>query len=160
MKGYVPGERKEYQWESDDPYYEKKKYPEPTVCEKCGAVFKDGRWQWEDPPKSANKALCPACRRERDRYPGGILILEGEFLKKHKEEIMNRLKNAEEEEKTFRPLNRILWIEEDGDTVKIALSNSHIARKLGDALEQSFKGELEIKYKENEEFVEIRWKRD
>lgn len=31
--------------ETDNPYYEGRKYPEPTVCEECGLLYRDGHWQ-------------------------------------------------------------------------------------------------------------------
>ncbi|HHG73949.1 MAG TPA: ATPase, partial [Persephonella sp.] len=61
-----------------DPYFTKEKYPDPSICERCGVVFHEGVFQWiEPPPKNAEKMICPACRRIEDRYEGGIVVLEG-----------------------------------------------------------------------------------
>jgi NMD protein affecting ribosome stability and mRNA decay len=164
--GYVPAERKEYTWESDNPYYEKKKYPEPTKCPECGAIFKDGRWQWpeqipEKLPGEINEILCPACRRKRDSYPGGLIYLSGEFLKKHREEILNRIKNIVDEVMSQRPLQRILWLEEKEDgSIEIATTSEHLARHLGEAINSAFKGEFDFKYNEGEKLVRVFWHRD
>ena len=158
--------RKEYTWESDNPYYEKRKYPEPTVCPECGAVFLDGRWQWKEQIKGElgegiNEALCPACRRKRDKYPGGLVYLSGKFLNEHKEEILNRIKNVVEDVMALRPLQRILWIDEKEDgTIEIATTSEHLARHIGEAVNDSFKGEFEFSYNEGEKFARVLWHRD
>ncbi|WP_297444604.1 BCAM0308 family protein [Desulfurobacterium sp.] len=163
---YIPATRKEYTWESENPYYEGQKYPEPTVCPECGVIFKDGRWQWkkdlkEKLPQDVNKSLCPACRRKRDRYPGGIVILKGNFLKEHKEEILNRIRNIVEDVSALRPLQRILWMDEKNDgTIEIATTSEHLARHIGEAINSAFKGNFEVKYNENEKFARIVWERD
>ncbi|WP_022846202.1 MULTISPECIES: BCAM0308 family protein [unclassified Desulfurobacterium] len=163
---YIPATRKEYTWESENPYYEGQKYPEPTVCPECGVIFKDGRWQWkkdlkEKLPQDVNKSLCPACRRKRDRYPGGIVILKGNFLKEHKEEILNRIRNIVEDVSALRPLQRILWMDEKNDgTMEIATTSEHLARHIGEAINSAFKGNFEVKYNENEKFARIVWERD
>ncbi len=163
---YVPAGRKEYTWESDNPYYEKRKYPEPTVCQECGAVFKDGRWQWpeqlpEPVPQDANRALCPACRRKRDRYPGGFVYLSGKFYQEHKEEILNRIKNTVDDVMGLRPLQRILWIEEKEDGVtEIATTSEHLARHIGEAVYKAFKGNFEVKYNEGEKLARVFWNRE
>ncbi len=165
MSNYVPAVRKEYNWESDNPYYEGRKYPEPTVCPECSAVFKDGRWQWpknlkESISRDANRALCPACRRKRDKYPGGIVRLSGEFLKKHREEIINRIKNVVRDVSSKRPLQRILWSKEDRGEIEIATTSEHLARLIGEAVNRSFKGELKVKYNQGEKLARVYWKRD
>ncbi|MDQ7055714.1 MAG: hypothetical protein Q9M89_04205 [Persephonella sp.] len=50
--------------------------------------------------------ICPACRRIEDRYEGGIVEFKGEFLQSHRDEIINLIKNVEEEEISYRPLER------------------------------------------------------
>ena len=50
-------------------YYEKKKYPEPTICSRCNLVYQKGRWSVEEAPSMNGKvhqALCPACHRIQD----------------------------------------------------------------------------------------------
>ena len=163
---YVPAGRKEYTWESDNPYYEKRKYPEPTKCPECGVVFKDGRWQWPEQiagklPNEINEILCPACRRKRDRYPGGFFYLSGKFLENHKEEILNTIKNVIDEVMTQRPLQRVMWMEEkEYGIIEIATTSEHLARHLGEAVNNAFRGDFEVNYSESQKLARVYWHRD
>jgi hypothetical protein len=38
-----------------DAYREWEKWPEPTVCKDCGALFRGGHWTWEPAPPEAQK---------------------------------------------------------------------------------------------------------
>ncbi|HDC92586.1 MAG TPA: ATPase [Candidatus Acetothermia bacterium] len=148
--------------ETDNPYYEGKKYPEPTVCERCGLFYRDGHWQHppEDLPRDAHRALCPACRREHDRYPGGLLYLGGSYLAEKRDEILNLVRNQEEEARRQRPLQRVLWIKDEGDEVEIATTTPHLAMRIGRAIHSAHKGDLEIKPLEDEYMVRLFWRRD
>ena len=66
-----------------DVYRETKKWPEPTVCTECGALFEKGRWSWKKPSGEAHRAVCPACRRIADKYPAGIVEIKGPILAAH-----------------------------------------------------------------------------
>lgn len=142
-----------------DPYFVKEKYEEPSVCEVCGVVFEDGIFKWGEAPKDAKKMICPACRRIKDKYYSGIVELKGEFLKNHKEEILNLIKNIEEKEKSLRPLERIASIEEN-ITMTIKTTYEHIARRIGEAVHKAYKGELKINYTEKSNLLRVEWQRD
>lgn len=147
--------------ETDNPYYEGRKYPEPTVCERCGLVYKEGRWQTGiEAPPDAHRALCPACRREQDRYPGGLLYLKGGYLQKKRGEILNLIRNQEEEAQMSRPLQRILWIREVDEGLEVATTSPHLAMRLGRAVHAAHKGELQIQPLEGEHMVRLFWSRE
>ncbi len=144
-----------------DPYQAREKFPEPTVCTDCGAVFTGGRWVWmEDKPEKANKALCPACRRIREKMPAGIIELSGRFLKSHGEEILNLVRNEEKAEKAAHPLERIMEIKEDGGTIEITTTGIHLAKRIGEAIRRSYQGEYQLEYGDGEKNVNITWHRD
>ena len=159
---YFGAWRKEF--ESQDPgnpYYEFKKYPEPTVCPVCKATYKGGRWTWEKIEEDGyNEAVCPACRRIQDKYPGGILRVEGSYFAERKDEIMNLIRNEEENAKNLRPLQRIMEIEEDDEGITIKVTYPTLARRLGEALYKAHKGTLDFSYNEGEKFVRVLWRRD
>jgi len=143
-----------------DPYFTKEKYPDPSICERCGVVFHEGVFQWiEPPPKNAEKMICPACRRIEDRYEGGVVVLEGDFLKSHKEEILNLIKNVEQEEMAYRPLERIIQIEDDGEKITITTTYEHLARRIGEAVHRAYKGNLNFKYPEGTKYIRVHWVR-
>ncbi len=150
--------------EYHDPYYEGKKYKEPTVCKVCGAVFKNGRWVWhEGKVEGADEGMCPACRRIREKYPAGVVILEGNFIKDSgkKTEIMNLIKNVEEKAKNLHPLERIMEIKENDDGgIEILTTDPHLARRIGESVAKAYKGEFKIQYLEEEKFVRVYWRRD
>jgi len=128
-----------------DPYFTKQKYPDPSICKRCGVVFHDGIFEWiEPPPRNASEMICPACRRIEDKYEGGIVNLEGEFLVSHKDEILNLIRNVEEEEMKYRPLERIISIDDNGDSLTIKTTYEHLARRISEAIHRAYKGDLKI----------------
>lgn len=142
-----------------DPYKSKKKLPEPSICTECGAIFHDGRWQWAKHPPGAHETLCPACHRMRDKVPAGFLTLSGDFLTKHKEEIMNLVHNTEEREKGEHPLERIMDIEEQKEGIVVTFTGAHLARGVGEALHHAYKGELDFVYAKEDNMLRVSWKR-
>ena len=147
--------------ESKNPYSVDKKFSEPTYCPNCELVYHEGRWVDDSLPKddNANEELCPACRRERDRVPEGLIYLQGSYLEDHKDEILNIAKNNEEKARTTRPLQRIMWVDEDGDSVEIATTSEHLARRIGKAINSAHKGELDIKSAKEDRLVRLYWER-
>lgn len=145
-----------YDDQKHDVYREKKKYKEPTVCSKCGAVFHGGRWSWNSAVEEANSAVCPACRRIIDKYPAGIVEISGSFSEDHRDEILQLIRNEAKVEKNEHPLERIMAIDyQDGKKV-ISTTGFHLARRLGDALKKAYQGELNISY-EAENFIRVYW---
>lgn len=143
-----------------DTYFTKEKFQDPSVCEKCGVVFKDGIFEWlQEVPEGAQKIICPACRRIMDNYEGGIVYLKGEFLNKHREEIMNLIRNTEEEEKRYRPLERIMDMKEEDGQLIIRTTYEHLARRIGEAIHRAYKGDLKLNYPEGWKYVRVYWER-
>ncbi|HIC95709.1 TPA: ATPase [Candidatus Bipolaricaulota bacterium] len=156
--------REEIGAERKSPYREERKFPEPTVCPRCGLIYSSGIWHQamgeHEPSKDANKELCPACRREVDRYPGGIVYLSGGYLLKNEGEIMNLVRNQEEQARAKRPLQRIMWVEWKDEGIEIATTNHHLARRIGRAINSAHAGRLVIKQKAGENFVRVYWERE
>jgi hypothetical protein len=143
-----------------DSYRQTRKPREPTVCPRCGAVYKAGRWQWGERPAAAHEEMCPACRRINDDFPAGVLTLTGGFLARHQDEIMNLARNQEAFEKSQHPLNRIMKVESAEDRVVITTTDIHLPRRIAEALESAFDGALQFHYDEDGYFVRIDWHRD
>ncbi len=112
----------------------KMKLREPTVCEGCGAVFHKGRWSWGEALPGAEKALCPACMRRRDRMPAAHLTLRGTFPADHRQEVMQLARHHEERERAEHPLMRIMAVEESTGEIRLSFTDAHLARGIGEAL--------------------------
>jgi uridine phosphorylase len=143
-----------------DSYKSKRKLPEPTLCPDCGAVYRHARWQWgAAPEKDAHIERCPACHRVHDRLPAGFVKLHGAFFGTHRDEILHRVRHCEEVEKKEHPLQRIMAIESDAEGAVVTTTDPHLARRIGDALHDAYKGELEYHYNKEENLLRVAWTR-
>ena len=142
-----------------DTYKSTKKPPEPTRCPECGLVYKDGRWSRGVEQGEAHLARCPACQRIHDRFPAGHVMLSGEFFASHRDEILQRVHRCEETETVDHPLERLIAIKDTADGVEVTTTGTHLARRLGDALHDAYKGDLEYHYNKEENLLRIGWNR-
>jgi hypothetical protein len=142
-----------------DVYREREKWPEPTLCTECGALFTNGRWTWKTTDRKPNETVCPACRRISERLPSGHVELRGPFFEVHREEVLNLVRNIEDREKRQHPLERIMSIEDEQDHTLVSTTGIHLARGIGDALARAHKGELSVDYPKAENRIRISWSR-
>jgi NMD protein affecting ribosome stability and mRNA decay len=142
-----------------DPYKEREHVHDPTVCPECDAVFRDGRWRWAQGPADAPRALCPACRRTRDRYPAGLVTLSGDHLRAHRDEILRLVRHVEEREKREHPMERIMAIEDRDDGVVVSTTEMHLARAIGEAVHDAHHGTLDYRYVEEDSRLRVTWSR-
>ena len=142
-----------------DVYKEQVKLPEPTVCTEGKALYTDGRWSWKETEQNANEVICPACRRIADHFPAGYIEISGPFFLERRKEILSLVRHTENQERSEHPMERIVAIEDEKDHVLITTTGTHVARRIGEALSRSYKGDFSCKYSEGEEIVRISWKR-
>lgn len=142
-----------------DAYQKQNKWPEPTLCPQCGALLTGGRWTWTNTPEPVNEAICPACRRIAERYPAGYVEMGGPFYATHQEEILNLVRNIEQQEKEEHPLERIMSITDDREGTLILTTGIHLARRLGEALSRAYQGEFSMQYADGEQRIRVQWRR-
>lgn len=158
---YIHQPRRDSMYEEHvtDPYHARGKWPEPTTCPECGAIFHHGRWQWGEAMQGAEQHLCPACQRMHDRLPAGQLTLSGEFFTEHRPEILNLIRNAESEARAEHPLERIMDIEEEEDRTVITFTDAHLVHGIGEALHHAYQGELDSRYTDEDVLLRVSWSR-
>lgn len=148
-----------YDQRREDPYQAQSKPTEPTHCPDCRAIFHKGRWQWGAVDVDSQEHRCPACSRIHDKIPAGFLVLSGEFIKTHHDEIMSLIRHRENQEKQDHALERIMAIEEGGDGISISFTAFHLPMGIGEALRHAYQGQLEIAYNERSDQIRVHWSR-
>ena len=142
-----------------DVYREITTLKEFTLCSICGAVFINGRWTWHKVPEENIKVVCPACRRINDKFPAGHIQIKGNFCRNHKTEILNLIKNIEKLEKTERPMERIMNINEERTQTSVTTTGIHIARRIGEAISKSYDCNFSFQYGDEEKSIRVQCSR-
>lgn len=133
---------------------------ESSVCQDCGAVYKNGAWQWiVRPPDDAVTVTCAACRRIRDKDPAGIVTVQGKFSREHGDELLSFIRSVEHEKKAASPLQRIMSIDKRAEKLSIATTDMQLARNIGKALHNQYKGNLDFNFHKGEPVLHVLWQR-
>lgn len=159
-EGFRPVRRDRLQQELvHDSYKSKRKLSEPARCPHCGATYHKGRWSWDPAPPEAQEATCPACHRVHDEFPAGYVMLSGEFLAAHRDDILHLVRSREAKEKAEHPLERIMAVSDSPEGVLVTTTDTHLARDIAEALHDAYKGELEYHYNKEENLLRASWRR-
>lgn len=140
-----------------DPYEPKGKHGGPIRCRQCGAVYRNGRWQWAEATGRVSVDLCPACRRIRDNLPAGWLTMDGPLVAAQREELVRIAQNEAEHERAEHPMHRVIDIVRQGDRVEVSTTDVHLPQRIGEALKRAHHGDLDIRYGKDEYSVRVHW---
>ncbi len=137
-----------------------------SICEGCRAVYMNKRWyigsKLDDLGSKSETAatVCPACSKIRDNFPGGIVTLKGDYVLKHKQDLMNLVRNEEERARGFNPLERVMSVRENGyGSIVISTTNEKLAQRLGRAIKKAFHGEVAYHWSHDNKLVRVDWER-
>jgi NMD protein affecting ribosome stability and mRNA decay len=151
---------------SADPYLNYEKMNGVAVCNKCQAVFQNKRWSidedlYQSKVKEGNiKSIqCPACKKVRDKFPGGILKLKGPFLHEHIMEILNLIKNEEQKAMGFNPLERIMDIVTTPKGVEITTTNEKLTQRIGKSIKKAYQGKVAYRWSDDTKLLRAEWER-
>ena len=138
------------------------KLPQVTACPSCGATYREGRWTWKPAPADAHERRCPACERIAERYPAGVLRVEGSFAAHHRDDLIGLIRNVEERERSRHPLKRIMQIAPRRNGFVAETTDGKLAHALGRALHKAYAGTLEHPptNPDRENLVRVRWMRN
>ena len=88
----------------NDPYLppKGKGLADVSICKDCTAVYHNKKWfldaklyEQKKKLKDINWVTCPACKKTKENVPNGVVTLKGDFLKQHKQEILNLIHNED-----------------------------------------------------------------
>jgi hypothetical protein len=144
---------------ADDPYRELMKGPDPATCPRCRATYRAGHWSWRPAPPGAVGHKCPSCRRLEDNFPAGYVTLKGPFFTAHRDEVLDLVMARAERALAEHPLKRIIGVQETPRGLVVTTTDPHLARGIGVALRDAFKGTLEISFARDEPLVRATWSR-
>ena len=85
------------------------------------------------------------------------ITLSGAFLAAHRDEVLARVRACERAENRTHPLKRIMAVSPAGKILRITTTDAHLARRIGDALQRAYKGELDYRYPKGEPLLQVRW---
>jgi NMD protein affecting ribosome stability and mRNA decay len=151
---------------SSDPYIVQDIKYENAICRTCHAIYQNKRWRLDEEVyqkmnewDSTTKVLCPACKKIKDKFPGGIVTLKGDFLREHKDEILNLIKNEEERARGFNPLERIMEINDADKGMELTTTNEKLAQKIGKSLHRAYQGRVGYKWSQDTKLIRVIWER-
>lgn len=151
---------------SADPYLFSEGMNGVAVCKKCRAVFHNKRWSIDEDlykskikEKNIKSIQCPACKKVRDNFPGGILKLKGAFLHEHKDEILNLIRNEEQRAMGFNPLERIMDINTTSKGLEITTTNEKLAQRIGKSIQRAYQGKVAYRWSDDTKLLRAEWER-
>ena len=123
-----------------------------SICKDCTAVYHNKKWfldaklyEQKKKLKNINWVTCPACKKTKENVPNGVVTLKGDFLKEHKQEILNLIHNEDERSKNYNPLKRVMKINEKKSEIEILTTSAKLAQRIGSILFKAYSGEVEYK---------------
>ena len=120
--------------------------PEPSGCERCGAIFSRRVWRRR---RSATAALleriqwttCPACRQASAGVGQGRVLVRGPYAELHAAAIRRRIENVAARAAYTQPERRVSAIERRPDgALEVLATSQKLAHRIVRELKKAFGG--------------------
>lgn len=151
---------------SVDPYLPQGGLKEPALCTSCQALYRNKHWELSSEAVAEARAsggltevTCPACQKIAESYPEGLVTLSGDYLWDHEAEIRNLVANEEQKARGRNPLERIMRMTRDEQSLVIETTEKKLAEHLGRAVHKAHQGELKVSRGDDQGACRVYWER-
>lgn len=136
-----------------------------SLCSGCQAVEIDRQWCWDAgndkspdmPDGNFRTVLCPACQRCRDKQAAGMVTLEI-MPSSQIEACLREIVHAESRRMVEDdPMQRIIDIQRQENGLLITTTTIELARAIGEAVQHTMRGHLEMHYQKPAKELRVRW---
>jgi hypothetical protein len=110
-------------------------------------------------PAHAPVVVPCSCQRIHGRVPAGVVTISGEFLADHQQEILGLIHNIEAKEKSEHPLQRVMSLTQNDDSITVLLTDFHLTHAIVEALKSAYQGEAEQQFVDKDGVMRASWKR-
>ena len=148
-----------------DPYYNQHSPVDRSYCKKCHAIYHHKHWHFDkieiqNLMKAKDKAvLCPACKKITDKFASGVVTLNGDFVRNHREEIINLIRNEEKRASGLNPLERIIEIQAKASGMEVTTTHEKLAQRIGKRLHSAFRGDVTYQWMPQDKMARVQWSR-
>lgn len=164
---FSPASRKNVDRETD-PYIPLKSPSDVGACPRCHAIRRNKRWYpggkdfaaLTRKPGAVVVEACPACRKIADGFPSGVVLLQGGFLRDHREDILKLVRNEERRAMGINPLERIISVSERMGTMEITTTDEKLAQRIGRQVRKACGGTVAYKWSEDSKLLRVGWMRE
>jgi hypothetical protein len=89
-----------------------------------------------------------------------VVTLRGSFLQTHRGEILKIVRNEERRARETNPLERIMGIRDEDESVVILTTDEKLAQRIGREIRKAYQGTVSYKWSEDANLVRVNWARD
>ena len=138
--------------------------PEPTVCERCGAVYRGKTWRAGERSRKTQLAgvhwaVCPACRQVAAGEYFGRVVIRGGFADAHDAEIRTRVERVAARARYTQPERRIVSVDRTEDGLEVLTTSQKLAHRIVRALQKCYGGDTEYHWTEPHGELYAVWER-
>jgi hypothetical protein len=138
---------------------------EPTVCERCGAVFLRRTWRRDHRVghallARAAWAVCPACTQASRGEGFGRVVLRGTYIGQRADAIRRRIANVAARAAFTQPERRLVSIDGAGDELEVITTSQKLAHRIVHELKKAFGGRASYAWSDRDGSLLATWRRD
>ncbi|MFI5366852.1 MAG: hypothetical protein ACHQ4J_14650 [Candidatus Binatia bacterium] len=148
---------------------------DPTVCERCGAVFTRKTWRQgrkvdDDLLARAAWAVCPACKQTRGGEYFGRVVIRGAYAVANQAAIRRRIANVASRARFTQPERRVVSTEGDASVrdarvrdpsiLEVLTTSQKLAHRITRELNKTFGGRASYNWSDTDGALFATWQRD
>jgi len=141
-----------------------KQYREPTVCERCGAVYSRRTWRRgraisHERMAEAAWDTCPACQQTRAGEYYGRVLIRGAFARANEPLIRRRIENLAQRAAHTQPQRRVVSVDSNREGLEVLTTSQKLAHRIVHELKKTFRGQARYQWADDGSLFAT-WKRD
>lgn len=136
------------------PVAQKQKFSEPSICDRCGAVYSGKTWRHgrqlaREVMDKAQWVKCPGCAQAASgEYHGQVLIALGD--RASREAISARIANVERRAQITQPERQIVATNWNGRTLEVRTTSQKLAHRIAREVEKAFGGRAHFSWSDDD----------